>query len=533
METSRTMTKVGVFAVASLLAFLSVGAFFANAEAAPNVQVTIRNTSEAVVTTALVGANVHAVAQIASSTTSVVPQGTVDFNVYGNTACSGTATTQSDVALVNGFATSSVVVVSASGLSYKVHYDGDINNIAADSSCMPLTAQSNTASIGTVLSSGVITAGQSVYDTATLSGVTANATGTVGYTVFSNSSCTTPFGGAGNVSVTNGVVPNSPPLQFITPGTYYWQAVYSGDINNTAATSTCTNGILTVQAVAGKTSPTISTILSTSSILTGTLVRDSATLVGETGNASGTVSYKIFTDTACTNLYTNAGAKSVTNGVVPDSDNVQFNSAGTYYWQASYSGDSANNAATSTCTTGILTVSSQGTTQPPAGVGTISGTVFNDTNKNEVRDGGEGGLAGFTINLYNSANFNGGKYDPVFKTATTDANGNYSFTGLTNGTYSVEQLLKNGWKQTSDDFKSVTISGSAGVSGLNFGDVAKKGSGDNCKIKDNRGRGNHKRDCSDDDSSSKKSWWRNSHDNGLHLGWVKAKFNSHKNNKDD
>jgi hypothetical protein len=531
METSRTITKVSVFATASLLAFLSVGAFFASAEAAPNVNATIRNASEAVVTSALIGANVHSVVQIASSTTSVVPQGTVDFNVYGNTSCTGTATTQSNVALLNGFATSSATAITASGLSYKVHYDGDINNVSADSTCMPLTAQSNSASINTTLSSSTITAGQSVLDTATLSGITSNATGTVNYTIFSNASCTTPFGGAGNVSVTNGVVPNSSSFQFITPGTYYWQAVYSGDMNNNAATSTCANGILTVQAVAGKNSPTISTTLSTSSILTGTIVHDSATLVGETSNATGTVVYKIFTDTACTNLYANAGSKTVANGIVPDSDNIQFNSAGTYYWQAVYSGDMNNNAATSTCTTEILTVSAQVTIPPTAGAGTISGVVFNDKNKNEVRDSGEEGLAGFTINLYDSANFNGGKYDPVFKVTTTDANGAYMFTGLINGTYSVEQLLKKGWKQTSADFASVAITGSAGVSGLNFGDIAKHGSGDNCKNKEKRGKGNHKRDCSDDNSSPK-SWWRNGHDNGLHLGWTKEK-NKSKKHKDD
>ena len=46
----------------------------------------------------------------------------------------------------------------------------------------------------------------------------------------------------------------------------------------------------------------------------------------------------------------------VTNGIVPDSNTLQFNSAGTFYWQASYSGDANNKAAKSVCTSETLVV---------------------------------------------------------------------------------------------------------------------------------------------------------------------------------
>src|SRR5438067_144407 len=126
---TKTISQIGIALGAAIAAFVLIGAFFAHAEAAPTITTTIRNSSEGVITNALVGANVHSVVQIASSTASTTPQGTVDFNVYGNTACSGTATTQSNVALVNGFATSTATAVTAAGLSYKAHYDGDVNNI--------------------------------------------------------------------------------------------------------------------------------------------------------------------------------------------------------------------------------------------------------------------------------------------------------------------------------------------------------------------------------------------------------------------
>jgi len=85
-----------------------------------------------------------------------------------------------------------------------------------------------------------------VSDSATLSGATADAGGTVTYSVYSNADCSTKFADGGTVSVTNGTVPNSNELTFDTPGTYYWQASYSGDPNNAPALSKCTDEKLVV-----------------------------------------------------------------------------------------------------------------------------------------------------------------------------------------------------------------------------------------------------------------------------------------------
>ena len=72
--------------------------------------------------------------------------------------------------------------------------------------------------------------------------------------------------------------------------------------------------------------------------------------------ATGTVSYRVYTDENCTTLFANAGTKTVTNGQVPNSDPVIFNQAGTYFWKASYSGDGQHNAASSSCDDEVLTV---------------------------------------------------------------------------------------------------------------------------------------------------------------------------------
>jgi len=64
--------------------------------------------------------------------------------------------------------------------------------------------------------------------------------------------------------------------------------------------------------------------------------------------------------------------------------------------------------------------------------------VWNDLNCNGVQDPGEPGLAGVTVNLLDSSNV-------VIDTMVTNANGNYLFTGLAPGTYSVMFVLLPGF----------------------------------------------------------------------------------------
>jgi uncharacterized protein (DUF2141 family) len=75
-------------------------------------------------------------------------------------------------------------------------------------------------------------------------------------------------------------------------------------------------------------------------------------------------------------------------------------------------------------------------------LGSISGMKFNDVNGNGRKDNGEVGLAGWTINLKGP----GASGPTVF--AVTDASGNYSFTGLSAGTYSLSEVAQTGWTQT-------------------------------------------------------------------------------------
>lgn len=67
--------------------------------------------------------------------------------------------------------------------------------------------------------------------------------------------------------------------------------------------------------------------------------------------------------------------------------------------------------------------------------GSIAGSVYVDANNNGVREPGEAGIAGQTIALTGTDALGA----PVNQTTTTDAGGNYTFSALLGGTYTVTQ----------------------------------------------------------------------------------------------
>ena len=101
---------------------------------------------------------------------------------------------------------------------------------------------------------------------------------------------------------------------------------------------------------------------------------------------------------------------------------------------------------------------------------TLSGTVFQDINSNGVQDPGEPGVAGqmLYIDLDGSGVLKSG--DP---TATTDANGNYQFTGLSAGTYTIRPVLFGGvlvGVPASGSYQ-VTVTSGMNTTGENFAEV--------------------------------------------------------------
>ncbi|MFZ4663824.1 MAG: SdrD B-like domain-containing protein [Caldilineaceae bacterium] len=95
----------------------------------------------------------------------------------------------------------------------------------------------------------------------------------------------------------------------------------------------------------------------------------------------------------------------------------------------------------------------------------LCGIKFHDANGNGVQDPGEPALPGWQIVLVGP---NG-----LIQIATTDANGQYTFSGLPAGSYTLSEIAQPGWTQTAPATGSHTVTLQAGqiVTGLNFGNM--------------------------------------------------------------
>jgi uncharacterized repeat protein (TIGR01451 family) len=193
-------------------------------------------------------------------------------------------------------------------------------------------------------------------DTATLSGGTSDATGTITFTLYDNDTCTHAVGTAS--ATVNGAdgdqYVSSPAIVVSATGTYHWIASYaSGDTNKNANTiSAC--GAPNENPVVSPRPTTLTTNAGGPFVLgaDGTVaLSDTATLSGGTSDAGGTITFMLFSDSACsTQVGTDVTvAVNGADGKNYTSPPITVNAAGTYYWVASYGSDSKNAGSSSTC----------------------------------------------------------------------------------------------------------------------------------------------------------------------------------------
>ncbi len=250
--------------------------------------------------------------------------------------------------------------------------------------------------IATVISpSSSITAGTAAHDTSALSGASAHPTGTVTYKLYSDNHCGTLVSDltpASN-SVSSSTLPDSTAYTFNTAGTFYFVATYSGDNNNIGPIS---SGCSAEPLVVGPKAPAVSTVISPAGpIALGAQAHDTSSLTGAV-NPTGTVTYKLYSDSACGTLVADLTptTNTVTSPTLPDSKPFTFSTAGTFYFVATYSGDNNNTGPVSSgcsaeplvvnkATTSTVTAIKQGgstvtTVQPGTSVtdvATVSGQV--------------------------------------------------------------------------------------------------------------------------------------------------------------
>ena len=95
---------------------------------------------------------------------------------------------------------------------------------------------------------------------------------------------------------------------------------------------------------------------------------------------------------------------------------------------------------------------------------TFSGNVFNDLNGNGHQDKGDPGLGTWVVDLLDASG-------NVVAATITNKLGNYSFTGIYPGNFTVAEVVKSGWYQTTTpQVYSLTSTSGATVTGLTFGD---------------------------------------------------------------
>jgi hypothetical protein len=197
--------------------------------------------------------------------------------------------------------------------------------------------------------------GNSISDTATIS--PSSATGTVKFKVYGPNDATcanAPVATLGPITVVGGSASSGPYTPTVV-GTYRWIASFDSNDDAHFADSTGECNDPNEQSKVIPTSPAISTVaVATDNALPGTSVKDTATVTGLSANATGTVTFAIYSNNSCTTLVATLGPVAigtVTGGkaTVVSPAHTGITVAGDYFFIARYSGDAKNNAVAGKC----------------------------------------------------------------------------------------------------------------------------------------------------------------------------------------
>jgi hypothetical protein len=224
-------------------------------------------------------------------------------------------------------------------------------------------------------------------DSAVLSGGS-SPTGTITFTLFVNGG-STPVDTETVTVDGNGTY--TTPAGFTLPatgavtGTYQWDAAYSGDANNNAASDT---GNPNEQVVVAKAGPTLTTTPSPAAVTLGAMaptLKDVAVLAAGS-SPTGTITFTLFVnggstpvDTETVTVDGNGTYTTPAGFTLPATGAV----TGTYQWDAAYSGDADNNAASDTGNPNervVVAKASPAITTKPGGT-VVTGSALSDSAK--------------------------------------------------------------------------------------------------------------------------------------------------------
>ena len=232
---------------------------------------------------------------------------------------------------------------------------GYVRVLGCDTSTTSTQASPNSGTVGVPIS---------LQDVATVTGFgSVTPTGTVTFTLYADSTCTTPVAGVGgDESLVAGTPPKATATHTVswTPadsGTYYWFASYGGDSNYVASQTGCADSAERVSIGASSSSITTDASPNSGTVGTPMSLQDVATVTGAgTTIPTGTVTFTLYADGTCTTPVTGVGGdESLVASTPPtaiathDVTSWTPSAPGTYYWFASYGGDSNYAGAQTGC----------------------------------------------------------------------------------------------------------------------------------------------------------------------------------------
>jgi uncharacterized repeat protein (TIGR01451 family) len=248
-----------------------------------------------------------------------------------------------------------------------------------------------------------------------------------------------------------------------------------GTISNTATvtgtqtdTNSANNSATTTSTANGNIDLTIAKVDSADPVIAGNTLTYTVTV---TNNGPSTATNVVVTDVLPSSL--TFGSATASQGTVSNNAGTVTANVGTLAPGAtatitivtnvpsSITQQSLSNTATVTATETDTNATNNSATQTTQAIAfsSLSGFAYIDTNRNGVRDVGELPIAGVLIALSGS-NFLG---STVSLQATTDSNGQYTFSNLLPGTYSLQQTQPNGLQ----DGNASVGTGAGGVAGSN------------------------------------------------------------------
>ncbi len=314
------------------------------------------------------GSSAYDTASVGGELDSVAPTGTVSYTYWNDADCGvseSAAGTSAGSNLAIGTQSSTEGPLPEGTYSFQATYSGDSNYTGSTSPCEPFSVGTASTSVATTVDdagtnsawSGSEATGSTAYDTSTVNGEVGgiSPTGTISYTYWNDADCGVSESAAGASAGSNLAIGTQSSTEGpLGAGSYSFDATYSGDSNYTGSTSPCES--FSVGTASTSVATTVDDAGTNSawsgSEVTGSSAYDTSSLIGEAGDIAptGTVSYTYWNDADCGVSESAAGTSAGSNlGIGTQSSTEGPLGAGSYSFDATYSGDSNYTGSTSPC----------------------------------------------------------------------------------------------------------------------------------------------------------------------------------------